>query len=113
MTRESMSLAFRYSVDLARAQDQLATMTARLATMTDLVAKAADDLSGCRVTIGGKTMRVMEAPVLRAANRLCEALLVSGFRLPTLVDAVIAIEGEPIDLTEMSRILTVDGGNIG
>lgn len=82
MTRESMGLAFRYSVDLARTQDELAVMTARCATMTQLVTAAAEDLSNCRITIDGKTKRIMETRVMRAASTLCEALMIAGIELP-------------------------------
>lgn len=97
MTREEMSLAFRYSVDLANTKDELARLTARLATMTSLVTQAADDLSSCRITVGGKTVRIMENRVLRAAHSLCQALIVAGIELPVKAeDSALLIEASTI-----------------
>lgn len=82
-SREAMSVAFRCSVDLARAQDDLAKEKAKTVILTRLITEAADNLSNCRIaTIDGKSVRFLEARILSAANTLCQALMIAGVELP-------------------------------
>lgn len=103
MTREDLSLMFQASARLGRATDEIAYLrdalakeTARTRKIGQLVHTAADHLSKCKVTAGSQ-VRYLQPRIDKAALELIAAL--------TLVDAVIATEGEPIDLTEAAQLI--------
>lgn len=103
MTREDLSLMFQTSAQLGRAMDEihflrdaLAKETARTRKMGELVHVAMNHLSKCRIS-DGTQVRYLQHRIDKAALELIAAL--------TLVDAVIATEGEPIDLTDAAQLI--------
>lgn len=103
MTREDQLLWFQASARLGRAEDEIAFLkdalakeTARTRKLGELIHTAADHLSKCKVTAGSQ-VRYLQPRIDKAALNMVAAL--------TLVDAVIATEGKPIDLTDAAQLI--------